>query len=286
MFDGLGVWARRFGLLSLLGVAGCATAPSLPPMTPEMSARSEEALRLKAAETWVGKTFLCLPPNPSAAPKAATDWFKAKTGLTEAQIRERFILEPDSTPQANGLTLVRVKGKTSMAPEKARIVNQNLLVAVSTNDLANAKLWLDRGADANASQSDLSALLLALDRGNADMVRLLHSKGADLNDMNSNGISPLLFASSKRGSPMARVLVELGANVNIPDPNGITPLMMIASISGDLSLVELMVGKGADVNAKDKKGATAVDYAIQQKNQSLVEFLTSHGAKYPGAVAQ
>ena len=45
-----------------------------------------------------------------------------------------------------------------------------------------------------------------------------------------------------------RLLLEKGANVNVKDPAGVTPLMN-AAMNGNVKIAEMLIARGADVNA-------------------------------------
>ena len=78
------------------------------------------------------------------------------------------------------------------------------------------------------------------------------------------------------------MLLKAGADPNIcgNDEIGITPLSVAASTKDDhLEVVRLLVEGGADVNAKDKKGMTPLDWATREGNEAVREFLLNHGAK-------
>ncbi len=51
-----------------------------------------------------------------------------------------------------------------------------------------------------------------------------------------------------------------GANLNEKNEDGYTPLLLAVK-SGHKRIVELLIAKGADVNAKDTRGATSLDYS-------------------------
>ena len=57
-----------------------------------------------------------------------------------------------------------------------------------------------------------------------------------------------------------------------PTYGGITPLMM-AALRGNLEVVKVLLAAGADVNMKDHKGKTAVDYALLRRNYDVAEYL-------------
>ncbi|THH03420.1 hypothetical protein EW145_g6265 [Phellinidium pouzarii] len=64
-------------------------------------------------------------------------------------------------------------------------------------------------------------LMLAAYNGHASTVRILFSKGADLNRLNDNGQSPLAGAIFKNEEEVVRTLVELGADPRAGTPNAI-----------------------------------------------------------------
>jgi ankyrin repeat protein len=59
---------------------------------------------------------------------------------------------------------------------------------------------------------------------------------------------------------------------------GWTPLHSAAE-EGHKDLVELLITKGANVNAKDEDGVTPLQYAKIEGHTGIVELLRKHGAK-------
>lgn len=77
-------------------------------------------------------------------------------------------------------------------------------------------------------------------------------------------------------------LLEKGANVNAKRANGITALMG-ASIEGHQEVVELLLAREADVDAKvyffgHTSGATACDLASEKGHKEIVKLLVRAGA--------
>ncbi|MDC0276893.1 ankyrin repeat domain-containing protein [bacterium] len=50
-------------------------------------------------------------------------------------------------------------------------------------------------------------------------------------------------------------------------------------MSGHKEVAELLIAKGAEVNAKGYKGSTPLDNAIEFKHSDTADFLRKHGAK-------
>jgi len=55
--------------------------------------------------------------------------------------------------------------------------------------------------------------------------------------------------------------------------------LMKASSSNQLEKVKLLLGKGADVNVKDKSGKTALSFASTKRHFPVRNLLIGHGAK-------
>ena len=69
-------------------------------------------------------------------------------------------------------------------------------------------------------------------------------------------MNPLLVAVTGKQVMSPSLLVSKGASVASKDRTGNTPLLIAAQL-GNLSLVQSLIAKGADVNAKTKKSRRA-----------------------------
>ncbi len=84
------------------------------------------------------------------------------------------------------------------------------------------------------------------------------SPAADINVQNKDGLSVLSCAVGHRHTETVRFLIKRGADVNLADrKNGETPLMM-AALGCELPILDLLLDAGADVNAVDKQGHSAL----------------------------
>ncbi len=66
-------------------------------------------------------------------------------------------------------------------------------------------------------------------------------------------------------------------NINAQDKNGRTQLIL-ASMVGSKHIVELIIGRGADINIKDYNGHTALVYAVINYHIEIVKILIEKGA--------
>jgi len=99
----------------------------------------------------------------------------------------------------------------------------------------------------------------------------------DARDM-KNGYTPLslsLFAS--RHKELVQLLVEKGADVNAMAASGATPLFF-AVLRDQKDDVQFLLDHGANVNLADAYGDTILDCALHLQYGSLVQMLVEKGA--------
>jgi ankyrin repeat protein len=106
----------------------------------------------------------------------------------------------------------------------------------------------------------------------------------------SEGATPFLLAADRADVAMMRLLLELGADPLLPNFNDTTPLMAAAGLgttepleeageeSEALEAVKMLLDLKADVNAVDKNGDTAMHGAAYGAYPSVVKLLADRGA--------
>ncbi len=83
--------------------------------------------------------------------------------------------------------------------------------------------------------------------------------------------SPMSVAISKGDVNIVKKFIEYGADVN-EKSNGMTPLMVAARYN-KTEIIQLLLSKGAVVNAKSENGFTALKYAELSNANEAVELL-------------
>lgn len=144
---------------------------------------------------------------------------------------------------------------------------------------------LDGGADIEASSADSTALYIAAYHGNLESVNVLISRGANLevtclfpNLVDSN-FTPLLAAALQGHYEVIRALLEAGANIKARTPNKKTALHLALSESSEQA-IRALLEFDPELDAQDDEGITALCQAIiTKKPVSLVKLLVNRGAR-------
>jgi len=120
-----------------------------------------------------------------------------------------------------------------------------------------------------------------------DVINWLVSKKADVNKQDKEGNTPLHAAMLRYRSNAAARLIELGASVNARNREGRTPLH-IACMAGPGAkevdhllavAAETLLTHGANVDAIDNRGATALSYSRERHRAETLAVLRRYGAQ-------
>jgi ankyrin repeat protein len=161
-----------------------------------------------------------------------------------------------------------------------------LTSAVSSNDAGTVRYLIGCGCQpANVfnlfGASGNSPLELAVENGNAEIVEMLLANGVDVNSGDSNFAGHALNHALLSQKPeIARRLIEAGADLNRASPVGKVPPIVLAAYSetGDTTVVELMLKRGADVHAASQAGETVYTWARRRGFPAVIAQMAAAGA--------
>lgn len=160
-----------------------------------------------------------------------------------------------------------------------------LHMAVVERRPETVRILLEAGAEVDAP-SELearTALHLAADAGDDEMVLLLLEEGADLHATDRGGKQAIHLATISGHPEIVGNLLSAGAMVDSREPGeGMTPLL-IASLQGELELVQLLVNAGADIEATNATGrtpfffSTSMESYVNVGDDKLIRYFVEKG---------
>jgi len=117
----------------------------------------------------------------------------------------------------------------------------------------------------------------AMGTSNPKILSALVERGAVINEADPlfSG-TPLTAAAGYSKNPeIIRELIRLGADTRVRVNNGNTALMVAAMYNKNSGIIEELLAQGADAKEKNALGQTARDLAIEFKNQTAINSLSS-----------
>ncbi len=120
-------------------------------------------------------------------------------------------------------------------------------------------------------------LLLTIQSGNVEKVKLLLQAGASINETGRCEKRALTYAIQHDHLPMLEFLISQGANPDSLDENNVTHLMEAAEYNA-INCLNYLLDHGADIHALDFVESTALDYCSDRNAITCLEKLIDAGA--------
>ena len=154
-----------------------------------------------------------------------------------------------------------------------------LISAAARGDLQIVKLLLERGADVNAKDNqEYTAFNHAIQARYDEVAEvLLNHPKFDPNARGLNGVPPLMSYVWRDHKEAVQKLLDRGADVNAQDYDGDTALHGAAQ-SGNVEIIDMLLAKGANLNTKNKVGGTPLMWAAVYGHEEAARRLLEHGA--------
>jgi len=166
---------------------------------------------------------------------------------------------------------IRKVSQDRFLTESARVLPTDKAASDQIVTEARLESWLAEGVDIN---QELANAIIAKD---ADRVRFLIKKGADVNVRDSGGFSPLDAAARNRIASLVEILIDAGADPNSADVDGFFPLLHAIN-RNHVPTVEMLASKGADLNKRNKQDITPLSWAIGDGKFFAAKALIDAGA--------
>lgn len=162
------------------------------------------------------------------------------------------------------------------------LVNEFVFSAIEGR-ISDVQKALEQGIDVDARNANGSNALYAAGYwGQAEIVQVLVAAEANLEIQDEqSGWTPLMGAVRMNQQVTVKTLLEAGANPNAWSQDhdaypSLTPLMMAASYCVNIEIFNELIRYGADINAKNKYGNTALMIAASDRhNRKKIELILS-----------
>ena len=107
--------------------------------------------------------------------------------------------------------------------------------------------------------------------------------GFDINTTDKNGTTALHIAVEQGNLEIVKLLLQKGANVNLQDKAKRTPIFMLENnlgneVEGTLEILQFLISKGADVNVQNEEKETPLMLAAYEEDFEAVKILLKAGA--------
>ena len=179
-----------------------------------------------------------------------------------------------------------------------------LFAAVKSDDVSSIKALLTRGGEINFRDpnSGYTPLMYAVRVYRIKALRYLITKGANINSIANDGRTAMHLAAMSRNTEAMKVLMSANANVMVADTSGKRPADYIANAPsnviielignysdmnralldftriGSVLAVQYAINHGANLDARDGDGSTALIIAVTMRNIKILSLLIQAGA--------
>jgi ankyrin repeat protein len=123
-----------------------------------------------------------------------------------------------------------------------------------------------------ASPISADEFLRAMAGQRAPIMDLYFSQGLNPNARAAQDRPLLLAATLQQDEATVRRLLQADACADLADETGLNPLMA-AAMQGNMELIRALVGAVTNLNAADRSGRTALDYAVAAQSIEAVDLL-------------
>jgi ankyrin repeat protein len=112
------------------------------------------------------------------------------------------------------------------------------------------------------------------DKADLALIKLLITRGADVNAADREQWTPLHFAARDGKSAVVQALLDAGASIDAPNNFGNTPLWeLVMGPKTDAQMIKTLLQHGADPGKKNKNGVSPIDLARRTGQEDMLPVL-------------
>ena len=141
---------------------------------------------------------------------------------------------------------------------------------------------IDMGIEYGLEDPDETPILFYAIRKYAsiELIEVLLEYGCSLDQIDDDGLSVIDIAIKFKREDIIQYCIDKGMDMNTTSrKSGMTPIV-VAACFNNISIAQLLLDNGAQINAQDSNGMSTKDYAKKLGQKKMLEFLHERGAKY------
>ncbi|KAG9390866.1 FG-GAP repeat [Carpediemonas membranifera] len=182
---------------------------------------------------------------------------------------------PASSSTENGVFTPIVKQHTVELPHET-----TLLDALNTSNLTALRALLNTSnVNTPLQPTQRRPLTIACGLGDIDAVHVILDHNNVIIDALDGTDTPLLAAIRGRHPLVVSELLYRGANPAFQTSDGVSPILVACDV-GSLSILQMLVHYGADLNRRDKSGQGVLHRAALHGNMDLLTYLVTKGLSH------
>lgn len=180
----------------------------------------------------------------------------------------------------DAFTLVRlIESNPKLATERDANGQSWLWNAAKFNRVECAAILLSKGADPNEGGHGVTPFELGIKNGGRELLKL---------QLHAGGKSPqaLHIAAQNGKADMILILLSEGFDVNEREPTMMATALQRAAWVGEQQAVAVLLENGADVDAEDSLGYTALDWAMYGGHTRISSIIRAAGGDIGSSTAR
>jgi len=132
---------------------------------------------------------------------------------------------------------------------------------------------------ANAAPPDTEKLLKAAEAGDTARIEALLAGGVNVDERDKRGFTPLMYAAANDRIAAIELLIRRGADVNAQSDIGETALICAVRYGrGKRETLKALIDAGANVNVVMNDGGSALSWAKRKNRPEAIALLAQAGA--------
>ncbi len=158
-----------------------------------------------------------------------------------------------------------------------------LYIVANTTNLDALRLLIEYGADVQTHCTPRyeALFIAAINNPSAAVTELLINNGANLVEKDHEGNTALILAATfNKSSDVINILLEYGLKINARNKFGFDALTLSAYENGNILVLQSLLDNEADIKGTDSEGHTALMAAAVRGNDEVMQYLIKRGADF------